>query len=151
MTDDWRDRAACKGADPELFYPGLGEDSRKPKQVCAGCDVRQECLDYAIANQEMFGIWGGKSERERRKIRASVRNDITIAARGGARTQVRTRPAQCGTNGGYYAHRRLGTDPCQPCRDAHAEAERERTAHEPLNGSRLDAGWRERLAGPEVA
>ena len=65
----WARRAACRGIDPGLFYPARGESTREAKDVCAGCLVRGECLDYALAAGEKFGIWGGKSERERRRIR----------------------------------------------------------------------------------
>ena len=72
----WTARAACRGIDPGLFYPARGESTREAKDICAGCLVRVECLDYALTAGEKFGIWGGKSERERRRIRrhrASVR------------------------------------------------------------------------------
>lgn len=65
----WRLRAACRGTDVHLFYPGLGESTAEAKAVCAGCPVRSECLEYALDAREVFGIFGGTSERERRKIR----------------------------------------------------------------------------------
>ena len=65
----WLTRAACRGMDPELFFPERGEPTEPAKAVCAGCPVRGECLDYALTNVERFGIWGGLSERERRAIR----------------------------------------------------------------------------------
>jgi WhiB family redox-sensing transcriptional regulator len=70
---NWRARARCRGADPELFHPGRGEDTTEPKRICAGCAVREPCLDYALANGERFGIWGGLSERERRRLRRQRR------------------------------------------------------------------------------
>lgn len=66
---EWRRDANCLGVDPELFYPERGASTREAKEVCRGCAVRAECLDYAIAAGEKFGIWGGTSERERRRIR----------------------------------------------------------------------------------
>lgn len=65
----WTELANCRGCDPALFFPGQGESTRDAKAVCAACEVRRECLDYALRSGEKFGIWGGKSERERRRIR----------------------------------------------------------------------------------
>src|SRR5499427_8098019 len=65
----WQDLANCLGVDPDLFFPERGASTREAKEVCRGCVVRQECLEYALANGEKFGIWGGLSERERRRIR----------------------------------------------------------------------------------
>ena len=57
------------GVDPDLFFPERGASTREAKEVCRGCVVREECLEYALTNGEKFGIWGGMSERERRRIR----------------------------------------------------------------------------------
>src|ERR1700728_389916 len=65
----WQSRANCMGVDPELFFPERGASTREAKEVCRGCVVREDCLEYAVANGEKFGIWGGLSERERRRIR----------------------------------------------------------------------------------
>ncbi len=65
----WQDRALCAQTDPEAFFPEKGGSTREAKRVCASCEVRSECLEYALANDERFGIWGGLSERERRKLR----------------------------------------------------------------------------------
>ena len=65
----WRDYANCLGVDPDLFFPERGASTREAKEVCRGCVVREECLEYALSNGEKFGIWGGMSERERRRIR----------------------------------------------------------------------------------
>ena len=67
----WQSRANCMGVDPDLFFPERGASTREAKAVCRGCVVREECLEYAIANGEKFGIWGGMSERERRRVRRS--------------------------------------------------------------------------------
>ena len=66
---DWQDRALCAQTDPEAFFPEKGGSTREAKRVCRGCEVRAECLDYALGNDERFGIWGGLSERERRRIK----------------------------------------------------------------------------------
>jgi WhiB family transcriptional regulator, redox-sensing transcriptional regulator len=70
-TAAWQSRANCLGVDPELFFPERGASTREAKEVCRGCVVRNDCLEYALANGEKFGIWGGLSERERRKVRRS--------------------------------------------------------------------------------
>ncbi len=69
MRLDWQARAACLTADPEIFFPEKGGSTRAAKKVCSGCPVREECLAYALAVGEHFGVWGGLSERERRKVR----------------------------------------------------------------------------------
>ncbi|MFM7306572.1 MAG: WhiB family transcriptional regulator [Actinomycetota bacterium] len=65
----WQDQANCLGVDPDLFFPERGASTREAKEVCRGCEVRVQCLEYALANGEKFGIWGGLSERERRRLR----------------------------------------------------------------------------------
>ncbi len=65
----WQLQANCLGVDPDLFFPERGASTKEAKAVCRGCVVREDCLEYALANGEKFGIWGGLSERERRKIR----------------------------------------------------------------------------------
>jgi WhiB family transcriptional regulator, redox-sensing transcriptional regulator len=65
----WQDKALCAQTDPEAFFPEKGGSTREAKKVCASCEVKSECLDYALANDERFGIWGGLSERERRKLK----------------------------------------------------------------------------------
>lgn len=67
--DEWTAHAACRDMNPDIFFPTRGEDVRPAKRVCAGCPVRQQCLDYALDNQEKYGIWGGTGERERRRLR----------------------------------------------------------------------------------
>ena len=68
----WQDKALCAQTDPEAFFPEKGGSTREAKKVCLGCDVRSECLEYALANDERFGIWGGLSERERRRLKKSA-------------------------------------------------------------------------------
>ena len=78
----WQTRANCMGVDPELFFPERGSSTREAKEVCRGCVVRIECLEFAIANSEKFGIWGGMSERERRRVRRArvLQNSETAAS-----------------------------------------------------------------------
>lgn len=65
----WQELALCAQTDPEAFFPEKGGSTREAKRVCLSCDVREECLSYADANDERHGIWGGLSERERRKLK----------------------------------------------------------------------------------
>ena len=64
---EWKPLAACLGTDPDIFFPE-GTVSPLAKQICGGCPVKEPCLEYALQNKEKFGIWGGTSERERRRI-----------------------------------------------------------------------------------
>jgi WhiB family transcriptional regulator, redox-sensing transcriptional regulator len=70
MSATWRKRAACRGIDVEIFYPATDEDidTGAAKAVCGVCPVRQACLEHALAHREREGIWGGATERERRRI-----------------------------------------------------------------------------------
>ena len=65
----WQARSNCMGVDPDLFFPERGASTREAKEVCRGCVVREDCLEFALDNGEKFGIWGGMSERERRRLR----------------------------------------------------------------------------------
>ena len=65
----WQSDAICAQTDPEAFFPEKGGSTREAKRVCLSCDVRSECLEYALAHDERFGIWGGLSERERRRLK----------------------------------------------------------------------------------
>ncbi|WP_456946824.1 WhiB family transcriptional regulator [Geodermatophilus sp. SYSU D00697] len=71
--ESWRLDALCAETDPEAFFPEKGGSTREAKRVCAGCPVRSQCLEFALANDERFGIWGGLSERERRRLRLQRR------------------------------------------------------------------------------
>jgi WhiB family redox-sensing transcriptional regulator len=65
----WQERSLCAQTDPEAFFPAKGGSTREAKQVCVGCEVRAECLESALANDERFGSWGGLSEREGRMLK----------------------------------------------------------------------------------
>jgi WhiB family transcriptional regulator, redox-sensing transcriptional regulator len=71
-ADQWQDKALCAQTDPEAFFPEKGGSTREAKKICLGCEVRHECLEYALAHDERFGIWGGLSERERRRLKRGV-------------------------------------------------------------------------------
>jgi WhiB family redox-sensing transcriptional regulator len=64
---------ACRGVDPDLFFPDRGESLEPAKRICSECVVRDECLEHALASGERFGVWGGTSERERRRLRRTRR------------------------------------------------------------------------------
>lgn len=66
--EEWAERAACTDSDPEAWYPEKGQNCDFAKRICAGCEVRDACLDYALAHRERHGVWGGLTERERRPL-----------------------------------------------------------------------------------
>ena len=70
--DQWQENALCAQTDPEAFFPEKGGSTREAKRICLGCEVRDKCLEYALANDERFGIWGGLSERERRRLKRGI-------------------------------------------------------------------------------
>ncbi len=73
LTDsEWQERALCAQTDPEAFFPEKGGSTREAKRICLGCEVKDACLEYALANDERFGIWGGLSERERRRLKRGI-------------------------------------------------------------------------------
>jgi WhiB family redox-sensing transcriptional regulator len=64
----WRQHAACRGVEPDIFYPASEEEAEVAKAVCGVCPVRQPCLEYALSSRERDGVWGGATEKERRRI-----------------------------------------------------------------------------------
>jgi WhiB family redox-sensing transcriptional regulator len=95
LTQNWWSAAECREAEPELFFPisekaAAGQDIRRAKLICAGCQVQSECLNYALTQRQEQGIWGGLTEEERRLLRRrltrSGRHSLTSAA---ARQAVR--------------------------------------------------------------
>ncbi len=68
MSASWRQAAACRGVDPEVFYPISDEEAGAAKAVCGRCPVRQPCLEFALSSRERDGVWGGATERERRRM-----------------------------------------------------------------------------------
>ena len=69
----WQDRALCAQTDPDAFFVDKGGSPRAAKRVCRSCEVRAECLEHALEHDERFGIWGGLSERERRRLKVERR------------------------------------------------------------------------------
>ena len=68
MIQNWRDKGACRGIDPDIFYPPEDDSAEEAKAVCEVCVVRQACLEHALSNREKEGVWGGATERERRRL-----------------------------------------------------------------------------------
>ncbi|AYY11598.1 WhiB family transcriptional regulator [Actinobacteria bacterium YIM 96077] len=71
---EWTERALCAQVDPELWFVEKGESNRPAKSICQQCEVVPECLEYALENDERYGVWGGTTERERRKLRKERSN-----------------------------------------------------------------------------
>lgn len=69
---EWQEQALCAQTNPEAFFPEKGGSTREAKRICQACAVRDECLEYALLNDERFGIWGGLSERERRRLKRDI-------------------------------------------------------------------------------
>lgn len=117
--EDWRDFALCAQADPDAFFPDSGGSTRNAKKVCRMCDVRAECLQYALHHNIRDGIWGGLSEQERRVMRRSQE-----VASGGERTCT-----GCGeTKPVTEFHRRTRSGYEHRCKTCRRAARRERWA-----------------------
>jgi WhiB family transcriptional regulator, redox-sensing transcriptional regulator len=65
----WQEQALCAQTDPEAFFPQASITSRDAKRICSRCEVKYECLEYAMSHDERFGVWGCMSERERRQLK----------------------------------------------------------------------------------
>lgn len=117
----WMADAACRGMNPDLFFPERGNRTQAAEQACADCPVADQCLDYALERREGFGIWGGQAEQDRRLLR---RQRGLVANRRGRSAP----PAQCATEAGYAKHRSNKETPCEACREAHRVAAAARKA-----------------------
>ena len=117
MTYDWTNvpdwtGAACKAPGVEVnFFPGRGDEADEAKAICAGCEMRDRCLDYALGDRSLVGIWGGTSQRERARIRRDNPRP----------KKVRLAIKPCGTNAAFKRHQRNGETPCLACKTAHAK------------------------------
>ena len=76
----WRDEAACRGLDTEVFFPLSDEEADEAKAICATCPVREECLEFALLTRQDDGVWGGLTEAERRRLRRRRRVQARSAA-----------------------------------------------------------------------
>lgn len=104
--------ALCTEVDPELFFPN-GGPVPEARRICGACSVRQECLEYALANG-VQGVWGGTSHRERRDLGAT------------RRVQTPDPAYACGTEAGARRHNRAGEPVCPECKTAASAAARRR-------------------------
>lgn len=119
--------ALCLDADPDVFFPSVGENATAAKALCARCPITEQCREWAIVNlgdeAADVGIWGGSSprdraaERMRRGMRSSGRRHSDVLA-------------PCGTDAAYRRHWRRGEKPCRPCTTAHTEAATRRLAED---------------------
>ena len=119
----WQDQALCAQTDPEAFFPDKGGSTREAKRVCRSCEVRVECLEYALEHDERFGIWGGMSERERRRLkREAPCGRVPAAPARPAGPAVEEFPL-CGAGlhrqvpGNTCVNLKTATKDCKACRD----------------------------------
>jgi WhiB family redox-sensing transcriptional regulator len=104
--NEWTDRAACKGVDLAVMFPGNGRSFTAARKICAGCPVVAECGTDALLSGVKYGMFGGMSPDERSAMRGKL----------GIRVQ-KPRPP-CGTTAGHRRHRYEGTEICELCRCA---------------------------------
>lgn len=78
--EPWMADGICAQVDPETWFPDKGGSTREAKGICLDCSVRDACLEYALERGERFGIWGAKSERERRAIAKERASRLGVAA-----------------------------------------------------------------------
>jgi WhiB family redox-sensing transcriptional regulator len=115
---DWRQRAACRDEDPELFHPvGTSGPALRQldaaKAVCRRCPgwVREKCLDHALATGSDYGVFGGMSADERRKLHRNTPRPPPPELLGAVRPE-------CGSEAGYQRHHRRNEPKCRPCLNA---------------------------------
>lgn len=119
LDRSWTAAAACRGMATGSFYPGQGESTSLPVTICQGCDVRRACLQYALLRNEKFGVWGGKSEKQRRVMRRLIKlNAMTVDEL--LEVHADDDGIAHGTPLGYRAHVRRQVAPCADCRRAWA-------------------------------
>ena len=81
MENDWMGEGRCREMDPAVFFPSDGIGVQSAQRVCEECPVRLPCLEYALDNRVDHGVWGGTSERERRRILRRRRISVLQASR----------------------------------------------------------------------
>jgi WhiB family redox-sensing transcriptional regulator len=84
---NWRSAGACLSTDPDLFFPisSTGPAERqiaRAKEICAGCGVRRECLEFALSHDQTYGIWGGTTAEDRQRERRRQRRAAAASRRG---------------------------------------------------------------------
>ncbi|HUZ09285.1 MAG TPA: WhiB family transcriptional regulator [Acidimicrobiales bacterium] len=80
MSTDWMPRGKCRDLAPDTFFPSDGLGVQEAQRICAECPVTEECLEYALVNRIDHGVWGGRSERERRRLQRRRRGVLVTAA-----------------------------------------------------------------------
>jgi WhiB family redox-sensing transcriptional regulator len=80
MSTEWMAQGKCRDLDPAVFFPSDGLGVQEAQRICADCPVTEECLEYALANRIDHGVWGGRSERERRRLQRR-RRTLAVASR----------------------------------------------------------------------
>lgn len=129
-VNDWRRRAACVGADPEIFSAEQGMAAALARDICATCPVREACLDAALLEEKGYpatgraGIRGGLDPKQRYQLTKKAR---AAAAEKRRRTGGKP-PSPCGTPGAYDRHVRWGEPIDEACREAHAAKSRAQKA-----------------------
>jgi WhiB family transcriptional regulator, redox-sensing transcriptional regulator len=78
----WMESALCRHLSPAIFFPSDGAGVQVAQQICQDCPVRVACLEYALANRIEHGVWGGASERQRRRILKARQRQLSRSARG---------------------------------------------------------------------
>ena len=81
MSTEWMPEGKCRDMDPSIFFPSDGLGVQEAQRICADCPVSEDCLEYALANRIDHGVWGGRSERERRRLQRRRRHALVSAAR----------------------------------------------------------------------
>lgn len=128
---DWRDQAACRGHDPELWFPDPGETFKRREAIaiCDTCPVLTPCAIEAHNKHIPHGIWGGQTAKQRSQIRG-VRADRLATINRANTGRPRQTSVECGTHQGYKRHHHRNEPACAPCRDAHAKHMRHKRAEQ---------------------
>ncbi|HET7482014.1 MAG TPA: WhiB family transcriptional regulator [Actinomycetota bacterium] len=79
-NEDWQESGACRDVPVHLFFPPAEHEGDEAKAICAACEVRQTCLEFALAADERFGVWGGLNPQERRSLLARRRSRARVEA-----------------------------------------------------------------------
>ncbi len=79
LDPEWMQDGVCRYTDPEVFYPVKGQPSSSPRRICASCPVQQRCLQWALTLGDDYGIWGGRTARERKALARAIRSWAFVA------------------------------------------------------------------------
>jgi hypothetical protein len=117
----WIKQAACAGTDTSVFFTVSGASTEPAKAICADCPVRTECLEYALQNDSLVGVWGGLSRRQRVSINRQRRKADAAFGKLKRGPRPGEKPIKHGTYNGYRMHMARGIDPCDYCMEAMRE------------------------------